>query len=235
MKIDEKEIREVAAKAAPRHDLYAGIHKALRALMADTLLAVGRMDVHDDLEFAQATQRVVEMLDVLRSHLGHENDFVHPAMEAREPGTSGRIAGEHVQHQAHIARLAHAVEALRARPADDRAAAALALYRALSAFVAENFEHMLVEETEHNAMLWARYTDEELAVIHHELVASIPPPEMMYTMRWMVPFLSPAERVGLLQDIRWNAPPPVFQAILDTVRPHLTAREWEKLAAALGI
>jgi hypothetical protein len=44
MKIDTHEMRQVAAAQAPRMDLYAGIHKALRALMADTLLAVGRMD-----------------------------------------------------------------------------------------------------------------------------------------------------------------------------------------------
>jgi hypothetical protein len=40
---------------------------------------------------------------------------------------------------------------------------------------------------------------------------------------------------ALLQDIRWHAPAPVFQAILDAVRPHLTPREWEKLATALAI
>ena len=35
-------------------------------------------------------------------------------------------------------------------------------YRRLSRFVAENFEHMLVEETRHNAALWELYTDAEL-------------------------------------------------------------------------
>jgi hypothetical protein len=234
MNIDKKEMREVAA-TAPRLDMYSGIHKALRALMTDTLLAVGRMDCEDDLEFAQVTQRVVEMLEVLRSHLSHENRFVHPAMEAREAGTSARIAHEHVEHEDHLAQLARAVEAVRAQPAGARAAAAQVLYRELSLFVAENFQHMHVEETTHNAVLWARYADEELAAIHNELVASIPPHEMMLTLRWMVPFMNPAERAGLLQDIRWHAPAPVFQAAIATVRPHLTAREWEKLAKALAI
>jgi hypothetical protein len=51
----------------------------------------------------------------------------------------------------------------------------------------------------------------------------------------MVPFMSPRERAGLLQGIRANAPAPAFQAALDTVRPHLSAREWDKLAAALQL
>jgi hypothetical protein len=156
-------------------------------------------------------------------------------MEAREPGASARIAAEHAGHEAHLATLALAVERLRAQAAGARGAAAHALYLELSLFVADNFEHMHVEETAHNAMLWARYTDEELAAIHRELVAAIPPQEMMFTLRWMAPFMSPAGRAALLQDIRWHAPAPVFQAILDTVRPHLTPREWEKLATALAI
>ena len=131
--------------------------------------------------------------------------------------------------------LARAVETLRAQPASGRDAAAAELYRELSLFVAENFQHMHIEETEHNAVLWARYTDDELAGIHDALVASIPPQEMMVVLRWMVPYMNPAERAGLLQNIRWHAPAPVFQAAIATVRPHLTAREWDKLAQALDI
>ena len=33
---------------------------------------------------------------------------------------------------------------------------------ALALFIADNFQHMHVEETAHNAVLWARYTDAEL-------------------------------------------------------------------------
>jgi iron-sulfur cluster repair protein YtfE (RIC family) len=235
MKIDTKEIQAVAATEAPRMDMYVGIHKAIRALMADTLLAVGRMDADDELEVAQTTQRVLELLEFCRSHLQHENDFVHTAMEARAPGSTAVIAGEHEEHVRHIDELAQAVAALRALAARSRDAAVLALYRQLSLFIAGNFQHMHVEETAHNAVLWARYTDAELEAIHHALVASIPPQEMMYVVRWMVPFMNPAERAGMLQGMRANAPAPAFQAALDTVRPHLTAREWDKLAQALGL
>ena len=37
MNIDQREMRQVAEAAAPRVDMYVGIHKALRALMADNL------------------------------------------------------------------------------------------------------------------------------------------------------------------------------------------------------
>jgi hypothetical protein len=235
MKIDSQELRQVAVAQAPRMDMYAGIHKALRALMADTLLAVGRMDSTDGLELAQTTQRVVELLDFCRSHLRHENEFVHAAIEARAPGASAAIAHEHEEHEQHIAALGLAVEALRACPAAQRAAGAHDLYGDLALFIAENFQHMYVEETAHNAVLWARYTDAELVEIHNALVASIPPEEMMFTVRWLIPFMNPAERAAVLGDMRSNAPAPAFQAVLATVRPHLTDREWAKLARSLDL
>ena len=77
MNIDPRELRQVAAAAVPRFDMYACIHKALRALMADSLLALGRMDPEDALELAQVTQRVMQLLEFCRSHLQHENDRTH--------------------------------------------------------------------------------------------------------------------------------------------------------------
>ena len=112
MKIDSQEMRQLAATQPPRMDMYAGIHKALRALMTDTLLAVGRMDVGDELETAQTTQRVVELLDFCRLHLRHENQFVHAAIEARAPGASEAVAHEHEEHERHIDALAAEVESL---------------------------------------------------------------------------------------------------------------------------
>lgn len=235
MKIDTKEMQSVAQAQAPRVDMYSGIHKAMRALMADTLLAVGRMDCDDDLELAQVTERVMQLLDFCRSHLEHENAFVHTAMEARAPGASEAVAREHEDHGRHIAQLADVVAALRAAPAPQRFAEQQRLYAELTLFVADNFHHMRVEETAHNAVLWARYTDAELIAIHDALVGSIPPEEMMFAMRWLVPFMSPIERAGFLGDVRAKAPAPAFQAILDTVRPHLAEREWAKLAKALGL
>ena len=235
MKIDQKELQQVAAGPAPRMDMYGGIHKAIRALMADTLLAVGRMDTTDELELAQTSERVLQLLDFCASHLKHENEFIHSAIEARAPGASERVAHEHEEHQEHIGALGKRVASLRAAAPEQRASASQELYRALALFIADNFQHMHVEETAHNAVLWARYTDAELEEIHNRLVASIPPAEMMLIARWLVPFLNPAERVGVLSGVRQNAPAPAFQAILDTVRPHLTGNEWAKLARGLGL
>ncbi|EER59642.1 conserved hypothetical protein [Acidovorax delafieldii 2AN] len=237
MKIDPREIAELASAqpGVPRLDMYAGIHKAMRALMADTLLGLGRTDVDDELAFAQAGERVLQLLEFCSAHLRHENTFVHKAMEARAPGSSGAIADEHAEHEHDIAALAEGVAQLRSCERMARPRAVQALYRQLALFVAHNFEHMHIEETLHNEVLWAHYSDEELMQVHNALVASIPPSEMMVVVRWLVPFMAPAERLAMLADMRQHAPAPAFEAVLHTVQPHLTQAEWRQLMQGLGI
>jgi hypothetical protein len=58
---------------------------------------------------------------------------------------------------------------------------------------------------------------------------------MMFVLRWMVPFMNPAERAAMLGDMRAHAPAPAFAAALDVVRPHLSEREGAKLDVALGL
>ena len=234
MKIDAQELERLAA-AQPRVDMYGGIHKAMRACMADALLALGRVDPDDAAEVATATSRVADLLDLCEAHLQHENDFVHRAIEARAAGASEAVAHDHEEHREHIGQLRALTQALRTAGPGAAAVVAQQLYGQLALFVAENFRHMHVEETAHNAVLWARYTDAELIALHDELVASIPPERMMRIARWLVPAMNPAERLGLLVDVRNKAPAPAFEAMLEVARPHLTDGEWAKLTRGLGL
>jgi len=236
MKLDTREIQAVANAQPVRVDLYSGIHKAMRSLMADTLLALGRLDPDDAAELSAVSDRVLELLDFCAGHVRHENDFIHTAIEARAAGASAALAHEHDEHVQSIARLQAAVARLRSTAAGQQAAsAAQALYRDLALFVGHNLVHMHQEETTHNAILWARYTDAELIDLHARLVASIAPADMMFTLRWMVPALTPAERTALLSDMRAHAPAPAFEAALSHVRPFLNGRDWAKLARSLGV
>jgi hemerythrin-like domain-containing protein len=221
-----------SASAAPRVDLYAGIHKALRLFMTDTLLRVGRLDTGDADELAATLAQLRSLLEQLRSHIAHENHFVHAAIEARRPGASQRIAAEHVEHLDSIAALEAEVAALAALP---REPAAQRLYRHLARFVGENFEHMHVEESSHNAALWSLYSDAELMEIHQRILAAVDPAEMALVLRWMVPAMSPAERAGMLGDMQRQMPPEAMRGVLDVVRPHLDDSAWGKLARALNV
>ncbi|MGE5338813.1 MAG: hemerythrin domain-containing protein [Gemmatimonadota bacterium] len=218
----------------PRFDIYGPIHKALRAVMTDTLLAVGRMDALDEADTTATIARVRALLALARAHLEKEDEFLHPALEACRPGSSAAAARDHAHHEDSLAALEDLAVRVEATPGSARIAEANRLYRGLCIFVAENFEHMHLEETDHNATLWASYSDEQLHAIHDALVQSVDPQEMAEVMRWMVPNTTPIERAGALGDMQRKAPAHVFGGVLELVRPHLAAREWDKLMHALA-
>lgn len=218
--------------AAPRVDLYSAIHKALRLMMTDTLQRIGRLDTDDTDESAATLEQVDALLEACRAHLVKEDKFVHCAIEARHPGASERVAGEHEHHLEAIAALEAESTALRALPT---AAAANRLYTHLARFLGHNLEHMHLEETQHNAALWAAYGDAELLEIQQRILASIEPDEMAAILRWMVPALSPAERALMLGQMQREMPPEAMRAVLEIVRPHLDDSAWGKLARALRV
>ena len=95
-----------------RYNIYDVIHKALRARLSRTLVAIGQLDVDDEGCVRELAGEVATTLAIMRGHLHSENDFVHVAMEARAPGSTRRIAEEHVHHEQDILVIQDACEAL---------------------------------------------------------------------------------------------------------------------------
>jgi hypothetical protein len=225
-----------AATARPgRRDLYAGIHKALRLFMTRTLTTVGSTDPGAAEEVGAAIDMVQRLLGLCELHLKDENEFVHPALERARVGSAARIAGEHVHHTQSIADLRALAGVVAQSAGTARAAALSRLYRALALFVADNLQHMHVEETVHNPLLWAAYGDDELAAIEQALVASIPPASMMEALHWFLPALSAPERAGMLGEMSHGMPPEPFRAVLGIAERTLTPAEHGRLMRDLGL
>ena len=225
----------VPRPASPRLDLYAGIHKAMRSFMAETLVRVGRIDVADAADRDQALDQLEQLLGFCADHLRHENAFIHTAIEARQPAGSTKVADEHLEHAESIAALREAAAALRRAPDYAAAALALRLYRHLALFVAENFQHMHTEETVHNALLWQHYSDADLAELHDRLLASLGPVDKELAARWMVPASTPAERAAMIAALRAELPPEALLGLMTMLRPHLDPAGWTKLAGVVGV
>ena len=222
--------------AAPeRFNSYTGIHKALRHFMTDTLCRVGRLDVDDAGEMSATLAQLETLLTLCTAHIEHENDFMHTAIEARLPAGAARTASDHLEHFASIVELGDEAIALAAAGAEARPLLALRLYRHLALFVAENFQHMHVEETANAAALWAHYSDAELHALHARLLATAAPQEHLLVARWMVPASTPSERAGMFRAMKTQTPPEAFLGVLMQVKPRLDASGWAKLARAVGV
>lgn len=218
-----------------RVDLYAGVHKALRLAMARTLTGVGSTDPDDDADVAAAAARVGALLDLCEKHLQVEDAFLHPALERAQPGGAARIAAEHLHHLEAIADLRDLAGLAADSQGAPRAAALGRLYRALALFVADNLQHMHVEETAHNALLWAHYDDAQLLEIEHAILGSIPAPAMAEVLQLMFPALAAPERTALMSLMRPGLPPEAFLGVLEIARAVLPMPEHVKLCRALGV
>ncbi len=223
------------SSTAPRHDIYAFVHKGLRAWMGEVLTRLGRTDPGDTAEIAETLQALRDLLHFCRGHMAHENDFVHAAMEARRPGSAEVTASDHVGHENAIRALEGISASLEYGAVEDRTAVLQRLYRQCALFVAENLEHMAVEESHNNLVLWETHTDTEIMAIEHALVASIPPADLMMALRWMLPWMNAQERAGMLGGMRQGMPAEAFGAVLTMLQPHLSPSERSKLEVALSL
>jgi hypothetical protein len=216
-----------------RFDIYAGIHKALRTLMGDILGRLGRCDLDHPGDLRDTLERTDLMLDLMASHVDSENTVIHTAIEARLPQGARQTTEDHVEHQHSIAALRQDVQVLRVAQPVQRPLLARHLYRQMALFVAENLEHMHVEETTNNATLWSLFTDAEIGQLEGQIVGRLSPEKMMAYMRWFAVGLSTAELTGLLQAMRLGAPAEAFDATLALIKGELSPERWDRLATAL--
>ena len=226
--------RDGTTTQGARFDIYNLIHKALRFAYGNTLAKLGSVDVDEPASLDAALAQADSLFDLLQSHYGHEDRFVHPALEHAQPGATLRIEAEHRDHLAALDAMRELVEVVRARRGATRAGALARLYRALARYMAADFEHMAFEDSEFNAILWRHYSDAEIQAIDRELVATIEPAVMAVALPWMVPALNHGERVAFLGGARQGMPADLFAGVLAIARETLPSREWQKLAAALA-
>lgn len=222
-----------------RFDLYALIHKALRNYMGAVLVQLGRLDPTDELETRRCGTALLGLVDWLEGHLAIEERFVHTALAERRPTVLvEQLRRDHDEHQRSFALLRSDAESLvstLAEPLDARRTRARHLYLALSRFVAENYLHMAVEETEMNALLWQTFSDEELLGIYQAILASEGRNDLELAVTWLLPAIAPDERVKVVAGARAAMPAAAFDDLAIKVREVLGARDFEKLARALGL
>ncbi|NRF66158.1 hypothetical protein HLB44_04105 [Aquincola sp. S2] len=216
----------------PRYDLYTATHRALRLFMTETLARVGRLDVNDRHELTTALNEVDALLRLARLHLAHENQYVHAAIEACQPGATQAIGEEHVEQIETMDGLHAEAQALANLPTTP---AALRLYQHLVRFVAESFDHMLAEETELNPLLWSHYRDEQLLEIEQRIADATTPTDRALLLRWLVPAITPIERAWRFAQLQRQLKTADFDAALVTAQSVLDARAWNKLKWALGL
>src|SRR5215468_4762522 len=134
---DCPEFRLALEPSVSRPNYFNNVHKAVRAGLFETSLQVARTDFHDPEAAAAASRNVVELMDFLDDHAGHEQAFVFPELASLAPALATDLEAEHIkmeQLQTKVRALAHRVHRSSSK---DREESGLQLARALALLVAE--------------------------------------------------------------------------------------------------
>lgn len=218
---------------AKPQDLYYAVHKGIRLANCRMLAMLGQTDPSDNESVETALAALSAHLEMSLSHLTHENEAIHSAIEARLPGGSHAVADDHEDHLRAFSELRRLAEEL-ASGVNDRPARLRKLYQRFALFVAEDLQHMHEEETEVMPMIAANFSADEIAAIEHRIVSNIPPAEMLGFMRYMLGATSKSERIEMLTGMQAGMPAEVFAGFTAALAgPDWQMGDWEGLDRAL--
>ncbi|GAB3019173.1 hemerythrin domain-containing protein [Bowmanella dokdonensis] len=218
-----------------RYNIYTLIHKALRNRMCQVLTGLGQLDDTDEQEIEQQLLHVEDLLDLCQAHLNHENQFIHQAICHEYPNLQLSTIHDHQEHEYGMRKLRGLISQIRQFYPAHRPTALLQLYRALAQFIAENFEHMQVEELHNAQLLWDKCSDAEIHQLEQNLVAAIAPPLRLRLTLMILTSISFTERHQLIASLRAQMPAKLFQELLDGLKPQLPDSQWQKLSKVLGL
>lgn len=220
--------RPVADKGTEgRWDLYGAVHKGLRRAHALMLARLGSADFGGDTQELLTDLRRHLALSAI--HLADEEEFIHPALEARVPGAPDVIEYQHEHHRAHMAAMA--VEIRRISQGDDAPAAGRRLYALFTRFVADDLDHMAFEETVIFPLLCRHFSDEELMELEHAIVHSMTPEISGAFAAIMLAGANIDGRVALLRGMQLGMPAGAYADLFHSaVQPVCTPRELVRLS-----
>ncbi|MBB2755006.1 UNVERIFIED_ORG: hypothetical protein GGI57_005744 [Rhizobium aethiopicum] len=218
-----------------RYDIYGAIHKGLRKAGCDLLGRLGTADFQNVEETVLLIGDLRHYLMLAASHVTHEDDNIHTALADKGVSTV-TLDEQHDDHRTAFRELEELVVAWEKAWPLHKAACGRKLYLAFAAYIADDFAHMHEEEAVTGPLLWRNFDDQEIFGIEMRIIGSLPPEKSMAFMRIMIPAINPAERAALLGAMKKDAPPEIFQAVIDfAVRPGLSAGDFAKLADALKL
>lgn len=224
-----------AGRATPRRtDPYAAAHKALRHALMGQLQWLGALDAHNEAQVGAVLRELRNLLDRLATHQRLETEFLHPALDARQPGLIGGATQDHLDDLTRAAALrALADQAAAEAGVPERAALLGRLYREFAPFAAQQLRHMAHEEDMLAPMFMALFDDGQLQALMQRAQATVPRWERLALLLMMADALNPDELATVLMGQRAGQPPEAWMGLLMAVQARAGAERWSAVQQRL--
>ncbi|MGI9576801.1 MAG: hemerythrin domain-containing protein [Microthrixaceae bacterium] len=212
-------------------DLYRDIHKGIRAELFALVQEAAAADPTSTLDQRSLSDHVGAVAELLRKHAEHEDTHIQTTLEAHLPELAERVLIDHSAIETRLEDIVGRAHAL----GDSRAARAEVhwLQLDLASFTADYLAHQDLEERQIMPALDEAVGADAVLGLHAEIIASIPPDELMRTLALMLPAMNVDDRTELLGGIRSGAPETVFDGIWDLTCSVLTPSQVDALAQQL--
>ncbi|HEX5095632.1 MAG TPA: hemerythrin domain-containing protein [Acidimicrobiia bacterium] len=226
---------ELADLEAVEYDVYRDIHKGIRGELFAVVSEAGRVDPagQEGVEAVGAHWRSI--VELLISHAEHEDGYAQPLIEAHLPELAAKIAYDHPRLEQQMATLEVVADRAANAVGEARRIAVHRLYLGLASFTSDYLAHQAVEELDVMPGLAKVIGVPELIALNQEIVASIPPEQMVKTLPLMMQQMNVDDRTELLFGMKMGAPPEVFAGLSGVVRDALAPEDWDPVAARLAI
>ncbi|MEN6643674.1 MAG: hemerythrin domain-containing protein [Armatimonadia bacterium] len=220
--------------SAPRLDLYTEVHKGLRSALFELSRLSGQVDWGDGDEVDDLKEAWRGLTGLLRSHLEHETEIVHPLLDLKLPGVARALSADHELQEALLADLeAHFERLVEVEDPGLRQALGLEFYRGLNRFIGLYLPHLNQEEAQVMLSLWEVAQPDELARVLGAIIGSMSIGQLLAYLDEMLPAMNPHERLFFLAGLQHVAPAEVLDAIVDRAEEVLPRAGWRKLEKAM--
>lgn len=218
-----------------RIELYAPVHKGLRAEAFELARELSRADWNDDAQARAAAGRVARLVEFLAEHAQHEDTHLMPLVERAAPALARELESEHSRVDAALRELSTLAARIGEARNGGRAALGRELERRFQLALAEQLVHLQREEHEAEPALHARLDEAELVRAHDGILADIPPPRLAQWFELILPALGDEECARLLGGLHASAPHDVFEALTTPARLRLGAQTWTRVCLRAAI
>ena len=216
-----------------RFDLYTHVHKAIRVLLFDAVTAVGRTDFGRESELPATLATVRRTIRLTRLHAEHEGRDIHPILHRLAPELAADLEAAHDRLEGMDREIESCLARMEGAPAPERVSLGRRVHEKLGGLVADHLQHMALEESRGNRVLWAHLSDAELLAVQDRVMAAIGPVELAEWVELMIPAGNLGERAGLVAALGAALPAEAFASLTAPARSRLGEARWnETLAAA---
>jgi len=214
-----------------RINLFENTHKGIRNGFSQLSFLAGNTDYTKPEPVKKLYDLGKDVFLLLNIHAAEEDEMIMAELEKKAPNSTKHDIEEHEAIEAEQQQLEKMLDEIYdgAMNHGDMTVLGNRFYFEINLFYSQYLIHMADEETDTMNMLWENFTDEELAQIRKRSIAQFTPEVAMKWQSFIIPSLSPVQRVAVLKSVKANAPRQSYNAYLRVVEKNLPAEEFADL------